>query len=50
MTRAVVDFKEMKEKIPSIPGEKSTSAIIYVPLSWAGKKVVVFLINERGIR
>jgi hypothetical protein len=45
--KAVISFKEMKEKTPTMPGKKSTSAIIYLPPSWAGKKVAVFLLDEK---
>jgi hypothetical protein len=47
MTKAVVNFIEMKEKTPTMPGKKSTSAIIYLPPSWAGKKVAVFLLTDK---
>lgn len=46
MPKAIINFKEMKEKVPTIPGEKATSSVIYLPLSWAGKKVAVLLIGE----
>jgi hypothetical protein len=44
MTKFLIRGLEMRRKIPSLRGNSST---IYLPKSWAGKKVAVILLDGK---